>query len=252
VNSIERIAVISDIHGNIPALEAVLQDIQSREITRIYCLGDLIGKGPDSDLAVDIIREHCELVIMGNWEDFVTRPSEKASVQWHQSKLGEERLQYLTTLPFSHTFYMSGKKVRVLHASPESLYERIRARDPKEKRLRMFLNTDLTKSSNGESEPDVVIYGDLHKAFLQQLSGKTLFNVGSVGNPLDIPQAAYGIIEGEYGSQLPAPFSLQVVRVPYDIEQAVKLAIDARMPSLEPYIIELRTSVHRGKQKPTQ
>jgi protein phosphatase len=244
---LERIAIISDIHGNIPALEAVLQDIHSRSITRIYCLGDLVGKGPHSDIAVDRIREYCELVIMGNWDDFITRPSEKESVQWHQSKLGEERLQYLTTLPFSLTLYMSGKKVRLLHASPESLYTRIRAGDAKEIRLRMFHNTELTQDTG--SEPDVVIYGDLHKAFIQQFSGKTLFNVGSVGNPLDIPQAAYGILEGEYGGRQPAPFSLQIVRVPYDIEAAVEQAIQASSPSLEPYIIELRTSVHRGKQK---
>ncbi len=53
----DKIAVISDIHGNLPALEAVLADIQQRDIHRIICLGDLVGKGPDSSKAIDIIKE---------------------------------------------------------------------------------------------------------------------------------------------------------------------------------------------------
>lgn len=53
------IAIISDIHGNIPALEAVLNDIKSRNIKKVYCLGDLAGKGPSSAEAVDSIRTHC-------------------------------------------------------------------------------------------------------------------------------------------------------------------------------------------------
>ena len=62
----DRIAIISDIHGNIPALEATLRDIQRRNIKRIFCLGDLVGKGPHSDQAVDICREVCEGIIRGN------------------------------------------------------------------------------------------------------------------------------------------------------------------------------------------
>ena len=60
-----QIALISDIHGNIPALEAVLRDIQRRGIETIYCLGDLIGKGPHGDVAVDMVRTHCQQVIKG-------------------------------------------------------------------------------------------------------------------------------------------------------------------------------------------
>jgi protein phosphatase len=67
----DQIAVISDIHGNIPALQATLHDIQRRKIGRIFCLGDLVGKGPHSDEAVDICREVCEITIRGNWDDFI-------------------------------------------------------------------------------------------------------------------------------------------------------------------------------------
>jgi len=56
----ERIALISDVHGNTIALETVLSDIRRRGIERVFCLGDLVGKGPDPDLAVDICRNACE------------------------------------------------------------------------------------------------------------------------------------------------------------------------------------------------
>ena len=64
----EKIAIISDIHGNLPALEAVLLDIERRGIKRIICLGDLVGKGPDSAAVVDRIKEVCESVVQGNWD----------------------------------------------------------------------------------------------------------------------------------------------------------------------------------------
>ena len=60
----DKIAVISDIHGNIPALESVLQDIKLRGIKRIICLVDLVGKGPHSS-RIEIIRKECEVVVMG-------------------------------------------------------------------------------------------------------------------------------------------------------------------------------------------
>lgn len=67
----DKIAVISDIHGNIPALEAALKDISERQIKRIICLGDLVGKGPCPEKAIDIVKEQCETVILGNWDDLV-------------------------------------------------------------------------------------------------------------------------------------------------------------------------------------
>ena len=65
----ERIALISDVHGNMPALEAVLADVERRGVARVFCLGNLVGKGPHSDRAVDRCRERCERVVRGNWDD---------------------------------------------------------------------------------------------------------------------------------------------------------------------------------------
>jgi len=98
-------------------------------------------------------------------------------------------------------------------------------------------------------EADIVGYGDVHNAYLQHFNGKMLFNTGSVGNPLDMTQASYCILEGESGCDRNKAFNLQFVRVPYDIEREVQAAQLANVPSLDFYIREIRTGIYRGLQE---
>ncbi|WLD93923.1 metallophosphoesterase [Alkalihalobacillus sp. AL-G] len=239
----EQIAVISDVHGNIPALEAVLNDIERRGIERIICLGDMVGKGPCSELAVDIVREGCEVVVRGNWDDSITKPAETEVGTYYQNQLGQDRLDYLKTLPYSVQFWMSVRFVRLYHASQESVYTRIHPSHPHETRHAMFENTDATGEGPNGIEPDVVGYGDIHNAYIQHL------RIGSVGNPLERTDASYAILEGDYGDDRPGMFNVQLVRVPYDIELAVAQAIERKVPELEYYLVELRTGVYRRSQK---
>ena len=245
----DKVAVISDIHGNIPALQSVLKDIQERGIERIICLGDLVGKGPHSSVAVDMIKQYCETVVKGNWDDFITKPNESPAIQWHQEQLTDQQRDYLKDLPFSVEFIMSGKLIRMFHASPRSVYERTQPWDPIDSRLSLFENTISTENILGKREADVICYGDVHNAYIQNFEGKTLCNVGSVGNPLEITQASYAVLEGEYGLEEPASFSIQLIRVPYDIELAIQLAKEINMPDLEPYIQELTMARYRGAKE---
>lgn len=239
----ERIAVISDIHGNMPALDAVLEDINNRNIARIFCLGDLAGKGPSSAETVDKIIKSCEVVIKGNWEYYLTELGGSEMLEWHQKKLGIERLSYLKELPMYKEFYLSGRLMRLCHASPNDLLHRVYLSTKQSKRLRLFEGTPTL-----QVEADVVGYGDIHGAHIDNFAGKTLFNVGSVGNPLDIPQASYGIIEGTLDSKTEQPLAITLIRVPYDIELAVEQANASDMPEKAEYIKELRTAVFRGKK----
>lgn len=239
----DRIAVISDIHGNIPALEAVLADIESRGIDRIICLGDLAGKGPSSAQAVDRIMNTCEKVVKGNWDHFLASDDTDA-LQWHRDALGGERLNYLRALEVYFEFYMSGKLVRLCHASPNDIFHRTHLKSDRPARLKLF---EPTPTLNLEA--DVVGYGDIHGAHVDNFEGKTVFNAGSVGNPLEITQASYAILEGVYGSEEAASFTISLARIPYDIEAAVSHAELSDMPEKEAYIIELRTAVYRGRHK---
>ncbi|HEX7064983.1 MAG TPA: metallophosphoesterase family protein [Bacillales bacterium] len=244
----DTLAIISDIHGNIPALEAVLADIRSRKVQSIICLGDLAGKGPESSEAVDLIRETCDVVIQGNWDDFISDATDYSTLQWHQDQLGEERMAYLKSLPFHHDFWISGKRVRLFHASAKSVHHRVQPSHSEEERLAMFDNTDQTDNLFDGQTPNVVGYADIHSAYLQHPDFRTLFNVGSVGNPLDIPESSYVLMSGNYGETSPAPFSIEFVRVAYDIEESIRRAREVEMPELQPYIHELRTAVYRGQQ----
>jgi protein phosphatase len=243
--SSDRIAVISDVHGNLTALEAVLQHIREQAITRIFNLGDLIGKGPRSAEAVDRCRAVCEVVLQGNWDALVSEgPDEsRPTRQLHRAQLGPDRLAYLAALPGVHNFVLSGQRVRLFHASQVSVFHRVRVTDSPDVHRAMFENTDFT---GWEEEPRIVGYGDIHKPYLLGIDGRTLFNVGSVGNPLDIPSASYVVLEGVVGSSEPAPWSIHIIRLPYDIEAELAVAKASGMPDLDHYETELRTARYRG------
>lgn len=245
----DKIAVISDVHGNVPALETVLADIRRRGIDLIYNLGDLVGKGPRSDTTIDMCREVCQVTVRGNWDDSILQADDDPVVTWYRNQLGEERLAYLSTLPNAYDFWMSGKRVRLYHASQESVYTRVYPTHPYEVHRTMFDNTPFTGTDN--PEPDVVGYGDIHTAYMLSLyqNHKILFNAGSVGNPLDLPLATYVILTGMLDSGKTGFISIDFVRLPYDIEQAVEQAQRIQGPEFEAYCTELRTAVYRGRQK---
>lgn len=253
----DRIAIISDIHGNMPALEAVLLDIEQRGIKRIICLGDIVGKGPDPDKAIDRIRDVCEVVVQGNWDLGITYKQEHIGGLWQQNKIGEERLQYLKQLAFANEFLLSGKLFRLFHASASSVFNRLKRKASKAERLAMFSSTEMTNQTCSSKRPDIVGYADIHVPYLLTLktpsdepaeiphgSGLTLFNVGSVGTPYDgIPLSCYAVVEGVLNSLQHAGYSIQFVRVPYDIEKAVQLAKAAEMPESDRYILEISTGL---------
>jgi len=246
---LDKIAVISDVHGNIPALETVLADIRQRGIDLIYNLGDLIGKGAHSDIAVDRCSAVCQKVVRGNWDDGVLKASADPVVEWYRTQLGEERLAYLHQLPNVCDFLMSGKRVRLYHASQESVYTRVYSTHSHEVHVAMFENTAFTGFDN--PEPDIVGYGDIHTAYMLTLldEHKILFNAGSVGNPLDLPLASYVILSGTLDSEKPDFFSIDFVRLPYAVEQAVEQARRVDVPEFDVYSVELRTAVYRRRQK---
>lgn len=240
---LDRIAIISDIHGNLPALEAVLADIEARGITRIYGLGDLAGKGPSGAEVIDISRRVCVATVQGNWDESLANAEPDTTVVWHRRQLGPERLAWLRDLPGTVDFRLSGRLVRLFHASQRGVYHRVRQYDSREDHLAMFDNTDFTGAG---PVPDIVGYGDVHTAYVKSFADKCLFNAGSVGNPLDIPLACYALLEGRLDGAEPAPWTVSLVRLPYDIKASIRQARASGMPDLEHYINELRTARYRG------
>lgn len=243
---LDRIAVISDVHGNLGALEAVLADVGARGITRVVNLGDDAGKGPRGSAVVDLLREVCEADVRGNWDDFLPHLEDDAPAEmvWWRDELRPDQLAWLGDKPLSHDLLLSGRRVRLFHASATSVHTRVHFHHTPEEFAGMFAATNLTGPG---PEPAVVGYGDVHDAYLETRHGRTLFNTGSVGNPLDDPTPVYVILEGVPDSPDPAPFGVQHVRVPYDVETELAVARERGMPRYAEWEQELRTAVYRGR-----
>ncbi|KYH44035.1 metallophosphoesterase family protein [Branchiibius sp. NY16-3462-2] len=246
-SALSRIALISDVHGNLTALEAVLADIEARGIDRIFNLGDYVGKGPRGREVVDVCRDRCEVNILGNWDDFLPDPDRTAdnpALAWWLHQLGPGQGRWLRSLPFSHDFTMSGRRIRIFHASEETVHRRVRFDHDESEFLGLFQNTPAT--GDGPA-PDVIGYADTHDPYYETDRGRrTVFNTGSVGNCMGDPTPVYVVLEGVPDCTVDAPFSISFVRVPYDAEAELSVAAAMAMPDFDAYALELREGVYRG------
>lgn len=265
-----RIAIISDVHGNLEALKTTLADIKKRNIDKIFCLGDIVEKGCHAEECVKLVRENCEVVVQGNCDVDMDTSIYKtckhnisvelmhARVNWLNSLLSEESKQYLLNLPFCYEFYMSGSLIRMFHAHPEKKTGVIINEDSYETKYRMFEPSENTVS---QEVADVVIYGHLHAPFMNKMYNKTLINVGSVGNSFNVVRDEnkdsnllettaihYLILEGEYGAkEYGADFSFEFVRVQYDIDKELE-DLDKNLEP-EAYRAELKEGRYRNMHK---
>ena len=238
-----HITIFGDIHANMPALEAVLADIDKRELANLYCLGDLVGYGTFPNEVIAAIRERNIPTIMGNYDLGVGLDSDdcgcayktaeakalgERSIAWSNTHTTAENKAYLRRLVDKIPLQLSDLKVMLVHGSPrrinEYLYE-----DRPEAGLERLLDM---------AEADVLVCGHTHLPYHRILSsGRHLINAGSVGKPKDNdPRACYVVLTAE-GNKLAAEF----IRVPYNIEKAAQAIEAAEMPD------EFAGMLRRGK-----
>ncbi len=205
-----EIALVADLHGNWPATQAVDADIRQRGIRTIWCLGDVVGKGPSSPQTFDWAMENCERILLGNWDEGIGKKQFPRD-EFYYRQLGEERLRVLAAFPLEHVCWISGRKMRLFHGRP-TMPEPLYVHSEYELLQEYF-------------EPDygVVGYADVHRQGLRLLGFKgILFNTGSVGNGLGVPLAQYAILRGDLDSRDMGPLDINMVTVPYDRAQAVR------------------------------
>lgn len=262
-----KIAIISDIHGNLEALKTTLKDIEKRNIDKIICLGDIIAKGVHPKECLELIKNNCEIVLQGNCDVHFSMEHgnidkmpeiEQKRIKWCQSLINKKDREYLLQLPLCHEFYMSGSLVRLFHATPTVNNKAIANTDSIETKYQMFLPSENTKSRN---VADVVIYGHIHHPYMDKIYNKTLINIGSVGNSFDVvrnkekdsnvletTKSNYLIIEGEYGSkEYSSDISFQFIKVPYDIEK--ELRDETLNIEKDNYRFELKEGKYRDMNK---
>ena len=224
-------AIISDIHGNLEALEAVLSDIKDKGITEIYCLGDIIGYGPNPRECIDLVISNCQLTILGNHDqaalfdpDGFNAGAERA-IFWTRSMLeqgdpagNETRWEFLGELPRMKRedpfLFVHGSARNPLneYVFPEDVYNQ-------RKMERIFGLVDNYCFQGHTHIPGVFTEDynffspdELDHQF-QLTDHKILVNVGSVGQPRDgNPRASYVIIDDR---------TVKFIRVPYDFEKTI-------------------------------
>ena len=111
------IALIADLHGNMTAVEALERDLIKRKADAVWCLGDLVGKGPSSDRTFDWAVANCDLILRGNWDEGVGMklfPNDA----FYYDQLGKARLEKLCGFPLEHHARLSGRNIRLIHGRP--------------------------------------------------------------------------------------------------------------------------------------
>ena len=265
----DKIAIISDIHSNLEALKTTLKDIKERGITKIYCLGDIIAKGTHSHECIELIKENCDIVIRGNCDEYYSNDIDLENknelelnrITWNRNKLTEEDIKYLKDLPYCYEFYMSGRLVRLIHSHPEKIDKFVGNIDKLEKLYELFLPTSNTIS---DKKADILIYGHVHTPYFQRIYNRTIINVGSVGNSLDVFRnddkdgdvknttlVNYVILSGNLDSKnINDKISYEIVCLPYDINKELKDNQDNI--EYESYEKELTEGKYRNMTKITE
>jgi predicted phosphodiesterase len=237
-----RYALISDIHANLPALEAVLEDIGRRsDIGAVYHLGDLVGYAPWPNETVNLLRERSIAGVAGNYDSTVAtdykncgcryenpRQEELShlSYEWTRAHVSRETKRLLAALPFEIVLrprgghVTRGPRLTLVHAHPKSNLIYVENSRPDAFLAKMAEDAGLDSG-------DVIAFGHTHVPFHRKVEGRHFVNVGSVGRPKDGDwRACYAVLDFSAANVV-----VEFVRVEYDVEQAARAILDSTLPA---------------------
>lgn len=224
--------MITDIHGNLPALEAALARIEEIGVERIYCGGDLVGYGPWPNEVCTLISEREIPTIYGNYDWAIARDEEdcgcayrdkhdrelgQRSVAWTLAHTDQASKDFMRDLPFDLRFELGSGRVRLVHGSPRKVNEYLFEDKP----ARTF------ERIAGGADCDVLVFGHTHKPWIRTYAGVLFVNCGSVGKPKDgDPRGGFAVLEGERGV-----VDARIERFDYDAEAVGREVAAAGLPA---------------------
>jgi predicted phosphodiesterase len=236
-----KIALLSDVHANLPALEAVLADIDGRgDIESTYHLGDLVGYAPWPNEVVDVLRERGIAGVSGNYDSTVATHYKHCGCRYEDARQEElSHLSYAWTLehtsPASKRFlgglpfrldlrplggHLGGPRIILVHGNPVLNTVYWTEDRPDSFALQMA-------EQAGAKAGDVIAFGHTHKPWQKEIGGIHFVNTGSVGRPKDgDPRAGYVLLDVGVDQAVHAEF----VRVPYDVERACEAIVQSTLP----------------------
>ena len=248
-----KIALLSDVHGNSTALEAVLADAESQQVTDYWFLGDLLLPGTGRRNILDRMEQlPISLQVRGNWEDSLwralhgkldlSRPSHLYLTRLCHFILEEirpEEIDRMQDLPLQVLTEVEGLKIAVSHHLPDKNWGR--------ELIHIGEQADFDQLFEG-NEAAIAIYGHIHQQFLRYgTGGQLVINPGSIGQPFFLDatlrqdlRAQYAIIEiDETGLK-----DVDLCRVAYDVEQELEIARELQLPYYEIYEESIVNGIH--------
>jgi predicted phosphodiesterase len=227
-----RYALISDIHGNLPALEAVLNDIAARpEIAATYHVGDLVGYGPWPSEVVSLLQKHRIAGIAGNKDSKLVAAARRAAAggaaalpDWTRQHTTAESTRCLERLPFRLDLrprggHVPGPTVTLVHGTPVQNTHYWREDEPDSFCLELAQRVGARKGG-------VICFGHTHEPWHREVEGIHLVNTGSVGRPKDGDwRAGYVILD--MGGDVPR---VEFIRVEYDLERTMEAIRRSGLP----------------------
>ncbi len=227
-----KIVLLSDLHGNMVAAEAMERELDKIRPDDIWFLGDAVGKGPESDKTCDWVRSVCNHWIAGNWDRKLS--DDRKNNAFYARQIGPERFAWLDSLPLEDELTISGIRFRLVHGRYlDPLYQ---YSDPDEKLRQGFWFRD------GRPDADGLICADSHRPFVRPFRKGYAINTGSVGNSLSIPRAHALLLEGETDG---GPLGITILSVPYDNAEAARRAdLYPDLPKKAAYQNEVLTGVY--------
>jgi putative phosphoesterase len=230
---VNGVAVITDIHGNLPALQASLAAIDAIGVDAIYCGGDLVGYGPHPNEVCRLILQREIPTIYGNYDYAIGRELDdcgcayvtthdralgQQSVAWTLAHTDQDAKDFMRGLPFELRFELGDRRIRLVHGSPRKVNEYLFEDKPARLYERLAASADC----------DVVVFGHTHKPWVHAYGGVLFVNCGSVGKPKDgDPRCAFAILELDPTGEL----QVSIERVPYDAEAVAREVAAAGLPS---------------------
>lgn len=236
-----RIAIFSDVHGNLTALEAVLADIATQQVDHLFFAGDLCLIGPRPAECLRRVQAAGIRSVYGNTDDWILRrqtPPERvqALCDWTLAQLSDSEQAWLTAVPFSHR---PTNDLLIVHANPHDVNQLVFPPESEQQtRYGQVRQTDgeLAALLAGTADTTAVIaYGHLHIPSIRQINGLTLVNISSVNISGDgDPRAKYGLLEWD-GQQWHA----QHRRVTWNAQAEIAAYRHAQPPGWEAFVAQL-------------
>jgi predicted phosphodiesterase len=232
------VAILADIHGNLAALDAVLEDLATHSHDTLVLAGDLLANGPWPAETLARIQALNARVLYGNMDEAIVKATPDDSVTWWaRGQIGETGVEYLAALPFAQRITPPGgvsprDALLVVHSTPRSVHDvLILTPEPNGTSFTAPTPEDEAAPMLAGVEANLIVYGHIHYLSSGVICGQRVMSVGSVGFPFDCDQrSAYALAQWD-GAQW------QVVqrRVPYPYQETVEAIRRSGQPLAERY-----------------